>query len=83
MIDNKCHMGGPGGGPGGSKKCAKSVTYYLNSPLFGIGNFDHTNQMITLAVITIKRLPLYLIVLPFNRQQQLQHPVQDQQLLGN
>jgi hypothetical protein len=28
-VDSKCHMGGGGG----SKKCGKSVTYYLNGPL--------------------------------------------------
>ncbi len=27
-VDKICHMGG-----GGSKKCGKSVTYYLNGPL--------------------------------------------------
>jgi hypothetical protein len=29
-VDKKCHMGGGGG----SKKCGKSVTYYLNGPLY-------------------------------------------------
>ncbi len=28
-VDSKCHIGGGGG----SKKCGKSVTYYLNGPL--------------------------------------------------
>jgi hypothetical protein len=28
-VDKKCHMGGGSGG-GGSKKCGKGVTYYLN-----------------------------------------------------
>ncbi len=30
-VDKTCHMGG-----GGSKKCRKSVTYYLNGPLTAI-----------------------------------------------
>ncbi len=29
----KCHQVSHGGGGGGSKKCQKSVTYYLNGPL--------------------------------------------------
>ncbi len=29
----KCHQMSPGGRGGGSQKCEKSVTYYLNGPL--------------------------------------------------
>jgi hypothetical protein len=39
-VDKKCHKGGGGG----SKKCGKSVTYYLNGPLATLGKKVNPNK---------------------------------------